>query len=123
MTLDPATRIAMLREAAGLCDRHQMAYAAAMTLRARADEIEQRVEAVQEAAGCAGTTERSAQSSAHQMVMTPSMRAITDEVEQARAKHPIWPVNDTLLAAAIVGEESGELLRAAVQHKGEGGFS
>ena len=46
---------------------------------------------------------------------------IMAEVEKARAKHPTWPANDTLFAAAIVAEESGELMRAAVQHKGEGG--
>lgn len=46
---------------------------------------------------------------------------ILAEVERARRKHPAWPANDTLFAAAIVSEESGELMRAAVQHKGEGG--
>jgi hypothetical protein len=52
---------------------------------------------------------------------TPAMMQIAAEVERARAKHPSWPANDTLFAAAIVAEESGELMRAAVQHKGEGG--
>ena len=52
---------------------------------------------------------------------TLTMSNILAEVERARAKHPDWPANDTLFAAAIVAEESGELMRAAVQHKGEGG--
>lgn len=50
-----------------------------------------------------------------------AMTLILAEVESARKKHPTWPANDTLFAAAIVSEESGELMRAAVQHKGEGG--
>lgn len=50
-----------------------------------------------------------------------ALSLILAEVESARQKHPNWPANDTLFAAAIVSEESGELMRAAVQHKGEGG--
>jgi len=46
---------------------------------------------------------------------------IAEEVARARAKHPTWPVYDHLYAAAIVMEEAGELMRAAVQMKGEGG--
>jgi hypothetical protein len=46
---------------------------------------------------------------------------IAAEVERARAKHPMWPIYDHLYAAAIVMEEAGELMRAAVQLKGEGG--
>jgi hypothetical protein len=45
---------------------------------------------------------------------------VSEEVERARVKHPVWPT-DILYAAAIVAEESGELMRAAVQHRGEGG--
>lgn len=52
---------------------------------------------------------------------TPTIDLILAEVAAARAKHPGWPDADTLFAAAIVAEESGELMRAAVQHKGEGG--
>lgn len=46
---------------------------------------------------------------------------ILAEVQRAQQKHPTWPSGDTLHAAAIVSEESGELMRAAVQHRGEGG--
>lgn len=42
------------------------------------------------------------------------------EVERAEAKHPTWPT-DPIHAAAIVGEECGELLQATVQHTYEGG--
>ena len=46
--------------------------------------------------------------------------AVSEEIKRARAKHPIWP-KDILHAAAIISEEAGELMRAAVQHRGEGG--
>lgn len=42
------------------------------------------------------------------------------EIESAEEKHPTWP-KDHIHAAAIVGEESGELLQAAIQHKYEKG--
>lgn len=54
--------------------------------------------------------------------MTTDVRkAIDAEVERARKKHPTWPKGDPLFAAAIVMEEAGELMRAAVQFRGEGG--
>jgi len=40
--------------------------------------------------------------------------AIAVEYNRAKSKHPNWPT-DTVYAAAIVGEEAGELIRAAVQ--------
>lgn len=46
---------------------------------------------------------------------------IQAELQRARIKHPKWPHDDTIWAAGIVCEESGELMRAAVQHRGEGG--
>ena len=66
----------------------------------------------------AGAWERSLAASAR---ATTTIDLILAEVAAARAKHPGWPADDTLFAAAIVAEESGELMRAAVQHKGEGG--
>lgn len=42
------------------------------------------------------------------------MEWIADEVESATKKHPLWP-HDLIHAAAIVGEESGELIQATVQ--------
>lgn len=47
-------------------------------------------------------------------------RDIIIEVNRAETKHPNWP-SDQVYAAAIVGEESGELMRAAVQYQMEGG--
>ena len=45
---------------------------------------------------------------------------VVKEVVDARLKHPSWP-GDVVYAAAIVQEESGELMRAAVQNAMEGG--
>lgn len=46
--------------------------------------------------------------------------AILNEIERAEAKFPGWP-SDMVHAAAIVGEESGELTRAALKWTYEGG--
>lgn len=45
---------------------------------------------------------------------------ITQELQSAREKHPNWP-KDLIHRAAIVGEEAGELLQAALQYKYEKG--
>jgi hypothetical protein len=45
---------------------------------------------------------------------------IKAEYERAEEKFPIWP-DDPIHAAAIVGEESGELLQAALQCEYEDG--
>lgn len=42
------------------------------------------------------------------------------ELGKAKEKHPVWPT-DPVYAGAIVCEEFGELMRAIVQFKGEGG--
>ncbi len=51
------------------------------------------------------------------------MMTVIDEVfgalRKAEAKHPGWPM-DPIHAAAIVGEEAGELTRAALQYHYEG---
>lgn len=47
------------------------------------------------------------------------------ELQKAEEKHPQWPTNqdggDFIHAAAIVAEESGELIRSALQFSCEGG--
>ena len=45
---------------------------------------------------------------------------VLSELERAKAKFPQWPT-DPIHAAAIVSEESGELIRAVVMHTYEGG--
>ncbi len=43
---------------------------------------------------------------------------ILTELKRAKKKHPSWP--DHIVArAAVVGEEAGELIRAALNHKYE----
>lgn len=49
------------------------------------------------------------------------IQLILIELTQARRKHPSWPENDKLLGAAIIAEESGEAIRAAVQLVAESG--
>lgn len=49
-----------------------------------------------------------------------AMEAIAAELKRATTKHPHWP-QDMVYKAAIVQEESGELIRAAVQYEMEGG--
>lgn len=49
------------------------------------------------------------------------LSVILDELHSAESKYPEWP-KDKIHQAAIVNEESGELIRAALQHKYEGGY-
>ncbi len=48
------------------------------------------------------------------------IRLILAELRKAEQAHPTWP-EDNVHAAAIVGEESGELIRAALQEEYECG--
>ena len=48
------------------------------------------------------------------------INSIVNEYERAMSKHPEWP-RDVIHAAAIVTEESGELVRAALQFEYEQG--
>ena len=52
--------------------------------------------------------------------MDEIMSNILREVNRAEKKHPYWP-DDLIHAAAIICEESGELIRSALQLKYEGG--
>ena len=45
-----------------------------------------------------------------------AMVAVFDELYRARELHPAWP-RDAIHAAAIVAEESGELIRAAINRE------
>jgi hypothetical protein len=47
-----------------------------------------------------------------------AIQLIIAELEDARSKHPQWP-QDVVHQAAIVSEESGELIRAALQFEYE----
>jgi hypothetical protein len=49
-----------------------------------------------------------------------AFESIRNELARARAKFPIWP-SDGIHAAAVVAEESGELVRACLQATYEGG--
>ena len=56
--------------------------------------------------------------------MTPEdvIRLIARELKRAKAKHPTWP-EDQVHAAAIVAEEAGEAVQAALNHTyGDGGL-
>lgn len=46
--------------------------------------------------------------------------AIATELGSAEIKHPVWP-EDQIHGAAIVGEEAGELLQAALKFRYEKG--
>lgn len=54
------------------------------------------------------------------MVRNDITKSLNEEMERAKAKFPWWP-EDQIHAAAIVAEEAGELLRAALQCKYENG--
>lgn len=51
-----------------------------------------------------------------------AINAVCEELKRAQAKFPLWP-DDPVHAAAVVNEESGELIRAALQFNWEGGES
>ncbi len=47
------------------------------------------------------------------MTRIDAITAILEELVKAEEKHPTWPT-DTIHAVAVVGEESGEALQAAL---------
>jgi NTP pyrophosphatase (non-canonical NTP hydrolase) len=49
-----------------------------------------------------------------------AIKLVTDELRRAEAKFPLWP-KDYIHAAAIVAEEAGELVRAALKGTYENG--
>lgn len=55
------------------------------------------------------------------MTIIEALREIGAELDRARELHSAWPT-DQIHAAAIVCEESGELIRAAVNHKYQRGL-
>jgi hypothetical protein len=50
------------------------------------------------------------------MTVTEALHEIGAELDRARQIHPEWP-RDQIHAAAIVAEESGELIRAAINRE------
>lgn len=54
------------------------------------------------------------------MTKTQAINEILAELDRAVKVHPHWP-DDIIHGAAIVGEESGELIRAAINKVYEGG--
>lgn len=45
-----------------------------------------------------------------------ALKKVSEELVRARDLHPSWP-EDSIHQAAIVQEEAGELIRAALQHE------
>ncbi len=45
-----------------------------------------------------------------------ALKKVSEELIRAREMHPSWP-EDSIHQAAIVQEEAGELIRAALQHE------
>lgn len=54
------------------------------------------------------------------MTANEAIQAILEEVKRASRKFPEWPT-DPIHAAAVVGEEAGELTQAALQFTYENG--
>lgn len=53
------------------------------------------------------------------MYLKEALKLILAEVKCARRKHPTWPI-DPVYQAAIVQEEAGELVKAALENVQEG---
>lgn len=52
--------------------------------------------------------------------LAPILADVLAEVARAESIHPEWP-DDVIHAAAVVAEESGELIQAALQYRYESG--
>lgn len=47
--------------------------------------------------------------------------SIDAELKKAEKKHPNWPVDNMYKQACILGEESGEVMKAVLHYHDEGG--
>lgn len=54
------------------------------------------------------------------MTLNEIAKAINEEMKLAETKFPTWP-EDLVHGAAVVAEEAGELIKATLQEKYEGG--
>ncbi|UJD79840.1 hypothetical protein FS595_09065 [Serratia rubidaea] len=56
----------------------------------------------------------------HDLLHSVAIAQVKEELEKAEKKHPAWPT-DAVHAAAILGEEAGELIKAAIDYHYHGG--
>lgn len=56
----------------------------------------------------------------YEAIIAGGMNEVLEEVARAMVKHPDWP-KDMIHQAAIISEESGEMVRAALNYTYEGG--
>lgn len=56
----------------------------------------------------------------HDLLHSVAIAQVKEELKKAEKKHPAWP-SDAVHAAAILGEEAGELIKAAIDYHYHGG--